>query len=296
MNSIRLSAEAVPVTMTTTGYILDKAPDGSTVVYSITPDISASLQRVSITGGSPPFSASFAATALNKQIITYTPSVPGSPYFNSFDTLTGTWSGPGLLNNGNGTNPTSTPTPGPKAPIGAIIGGAVGGVIVIALLVFLFVRHRRRDQQKAVEGSAIVVQHMDLTDKSNGNQSGQVPQMQQVQYYQPYEQHHDTSYVHPPPPPPVNPNAATSFEAYRPMSMEEATEYSSPYVSPSSYRDSIATSVATPNLEHTYAKPQLSSYGGTVPQSPQLYHQQEAANPRSPQSTPSASLAPTETR
>ncbi|KAF9150666.1 hypothetical protein BG015_007512 [Linnemannia schmuckeri] len=102
MNSIKLTEEAVPVTMTITGYILDKAADGSTVVYSITPVTSTSLQRVDVKGGSPSFSKSYAATALNKQIITYSPSVSGNSTFNSFETATQTWSGAGLMNNGGG--------------------------------------------------------------------------------------------------------------------------------------------------------------------------------------------------
>ncbi|KAG9064219.1 hypothetical protein KI688_003407 [Linnemannia hyalina] len=118
--------------------MIDKfAPDNSTVIYAITPGRSSSLQRVDIKGGSPPFSKSYAATALNKQIITYTPSVSDNPAFNSFDTTAQAWGGPGLMSNdggGGGDNPTTPESSG--TPIGAIVGGAIGGLVVFALVIF----------------------------------------------------------------------------------------------------------------------------------------------------------------
>ncbi|KAF9143457.1 hypothetical protein BGX30_000432 [Mortierella sp. GBA39] len=149
MNSVKLTEEAGPVTMTTTRYILDKAPGNSTVIYAINPGTSSSLQRVDIKGGSPPFSKSYAATALNKQIVTYTPSVSGNPAFNSFVTTTQAWSGPGLMRNGGGGgggNPTTPESSG--TPIGVIVGGAVGGLVAFALVIFFGVRRRRRSRQQ----------------------------------------------------------------------------------------------------------------------------------------------------
>ncbi|KAG0296453.1 hypothetical protein BGZ96_009406 [Linnemannia gamsii] len=102
LNGVSLTMDAVPVTMANIGYILDKGSDGSTVVYSIIPDQSSMLHRVSTAGG-PPFSPFMAATALNKQIVTYSSnsnSPLGSltgPTLNIFDTVTGIWSGPGLM-------------------------------------------------------------------------------------------------------------------------------------------------------------------------------------------------------
>ncbi|KAH7049824.1 hypothetical protein BKA57DRAFT_461309 [Linnemannia elongata] len=303
MNSIKLTDEAVPVTMTTTGYILDKAPDNSTVIYAITPETSSSLQRVDTKGGSPPFSKSYAATALNKQIVTYTPSVSGNPTINSFDTTTQTWSGPGLMNN----NITTAEPSG--VPIGAIIGGAVGGLLVIALAIIFCVRHRRKSQLQQQKPTAPAITESLESGRYEGprtanvaggggdfgvqkDQLQEMSQMQQIYYYQPqtYEQvqgHYPPSpatfFI--PPPPPVNPNAVKSFEVYRPTSIDEApsesnsTPYGSLYISPSpnAYRVSTVSAQTTPVVsaaevaavattgspEHSYAKSRVSSYGGS---------------------------------
>ncbi|KAG0275046.1 hypothetical protein BGZ95_009244, partial [Linnemannia exigua] len=150
MNGITLSADAVSVTMEGTGYILDKAKDGdATVLYSITPGVSTTLQPVSIKGNAPAFLPSVSATVMNKQIVIYSAPVGGTPYFNSFDTATQTWGGSNLISKpGTGPNGQTgqTGTNGeiePKSNIGAIVGGVVGALVVIALGVFLFVRRRR---------------------------------------------------------------------------------------------------------------------------------------------------------
>ncbi|KAF9142782.1 hypothetical protein BG015_000666 [Linnemannia schmuckeri] len=147
LNGVTLTMDAVPVTMANTGYILDKGSDGSTVVYSITPDQSSMLHRISLAGG-PPFSPFMVATALNKQIVTYSSnnSPLGSmtgPILNIFDTITGTWSGPGLMD---GFSPSSTaglypgynqPPQQQEVPLGAIVGGAIGGLVVLTFSFFL---------------------------------------------------------------------------------------------------------------------------------------------------------------
>ncbi|KAF8930525.1 MCM DNA helicase complex subunit [Haplosporangium gracile] len=142
MNGIMLSPDAVSVTMDDTGYILDKVKDANTMVlYSITPGISSTLQKVTNNGGVPVFFPSIAVTALNKQIVVYSAPPGGISYFNSFDTTTGSWGGVNLI------------TASKKAPLGAIIGGAVGGLLVIALLVFLSIRHRNNQRCKATAAS-----------------------------------------------------------------------------------------------------------------------------------------------
>ncbi|KAF9088036.1 hypothetical protein BGX23_007682 [Mortierella sp. AD031] len=152
MSGITLSADAVPITMETTGYILDKAADGSTAIYSITPSQSTTLQRVTRTGGAPPFSASMVAVAMSKEIVTYSMVNTTTAYFNIFDTTTGAWTGPGLIgvpgsstDGGGGSN---------KAPLGAIIGGVVGGIVVIALVAFLFIRQRRSKRKSAAKNAS----------------------------------------------------------------------------------------------------------------------------------------------
>ncbi|KAF8977819.1 hypothetical protein BGZ46_007096 [Entomortierella lignicola] len=184
MNGNTLSTQSIPLTMIGVGYFLDMAPDGSTVLYSINPGQSPKLQRVSIQGSVPPFSPSMAATVMNTQIITYGASSSGAATttFNAFDTVAGSWSGPGLVaayvpsttskgisqpsptnggDSGNGSSKSSS------TPIGAIVGGIVGGLVVIALIAFFFVRRNRRNSTKAAALSA------------NNVNNGVTPQLQQ---------------------------------------------------------------------------------------------------------------------
>ncbi|KAG0073473.1 hypothetical protein BGZ90_011547 [Linnemannia elongata] len=145
MNGIVLSSDAVSVTMGDTGYILDKSKDANTIVlYSITPGSSSTLQKVSNNGDAPAFFPSIAVAALNKQIVVYSAPPGGTPYFNSFDTTTGTWGGINLIH---------APGPSGSKSVGAIIGGVVGGLLVIALLAFLFFRRRNNRRRKAAAAS-----------------------------------------------------------------------------------------------------------------------------------------------
>ncbi|KAG0038706.1 hypothetical protein BGZ82_011101 [Podila clonocystis] len=161
MNGIKLTTSAVPVTMYSIAYIIDQAPDGSTVLYTINPGYFPKLQRVSVQGNVPPFSPSIAATALNSQIVVYRTSSSGvsTSSLNSFDTVRGTWSGPSLIEV---YVPSSFPS---EAPLGAIIGGVVGGLVVIALAIGFFVYRRRQ----------------------NNRRQDTVPQQQQWLYHQPLE-------------------------------------------------------------------------------------------------------------
>ncbi|KAF9917509.1 hypothetical protein BX616_000768 [Lobosporangium transversale] len=160
MNGIKLTKDAIPITMASVAYILDRALDGSCVLYTLNPSQSMQLQRVPIKGDVPPFSASIAATILNSRIVIYGASsgTTATSRFNAFDTVDGTWSGPGLVKvnvtPSNGSTPSGgqpAPTsispsgdPDKGAPLGAIIGGVVGGLVLIALVAFLAIRHRRK--------------------------------------------------------------------------------------------------------------------------------------------------------
>ncbi|KAG0215027.1 hypothetical protein BGX33_001587 [Mortierella sp. NVP41] len=139
MNGIFLTKEAIPVTMTSTGYILDKAPDGSTVVYSITPNVSTALNRVPQSGNTLRFSPNMATAALKKQILIYSVSPEGISYFNIFDPDRGIWSGGGLISSKAiaGDDPATVPI---KLPLGIIIGGVIGGLVVIGIASMLIVR------------------------------------------------------------------------------------------------------------------------------------------------------------
>ncbi|KAG0275044.1 hypothetical protein BGZ95_009242 [Linnemannia exigua] len=248
MNEIKLTADAIPVTLANTGLIVDKALDGSTVVYSINPDESATLNQITSTGGSPPFSAAMALTALNKHIITYTPSIEGVPVFNSFDTTTGIWSGPGLMNGG-GT------APGSSVSLAAIIGGTMGALLLIALVVLLIFRRlrHRQAQQKSTKDASVGHQDNNADQFDSGDDQAKFPlyqiHQQQPGQHQLYNQQqpgqdlfsrplflHEQSYyqtpapfqpqpiqemylksplIFVPPPPPVNVNALVSYEPYQ---------------------------------------------------------------------------------
>ncbi|KAG0208390.1 hypothetical protein BGX33_006305 [Mortierella sp. NVP41] len=245
MNGISLSSDAIPVTMGSTGYILDKAKDGiSTVIYSITPGTSFALREVVNKGPSPPFLPSMAAAALNQRIITYTAPDGSNAYFNSFDTRVGTWGGPGLVS-------------GTKASLGAIIGGVIGGLVVVAIAVVFFVRCRRHKAYASTESPepSKPTDNLDWTEQ----EQGQVEQ----------EYHHPPSFI--PPPPPVNKDADVSHRVYRTMSTEsdltvlDPSVYCPSYVSPTSYRDSCMTTVIP---EYSYVEPRKSS-SSARPLSPQ---------------------------
>ncbi|KAF9900216.1 hypothetical protein BX616_002653 [Lobosporangium transversale] len=161
-DGIALTNSAISLTMTGVGYILDKALDGATVLYSINPSQSNKLQYVSVPGNVPTFSASMVAAAVGSRIITYSAGNNGAVVFNSFDTASGAWSGPGLRKASppptrSDTTSPSKPSDGgntensSKAPLGAIIGGVVGGLVLIALIAFFAIRRRPK---KSTEISA----------------------------------------------------------------------------------------------------------------------------------------------
>ncbi|KAF9536341.1 hypothetical protein EC957_011321 [Mortierella hygrophila] len=154
MNGIKLTTSAVPVTMYSIAYIIDQAPDGSTVLYTINPGYFPKLERVSVQGNVLPFSPSITATALNSQIVVYRASSSGVPTssLNSFDTVEGTWSGPGLI---------KVPPSPSEAPIGAIVGGIVGGLVVIGFSIGFFVYRRRQNNREQNTASVHSLQ-MDL--------------------------------------------------------------------------------------------------------------------------------------
>ncbi|KAF8935763.1 hypothetical protein EDD21DRAFT_364745 [Dissophora ornata] len=206
MGGFTLTSNAVPITMASVAYILDQAPDGSTVMYTINPSQTAKLQRVSVQGNVPSFSASLAATTLNSQIVIYTAGTTAA-IFNAFDTVAGSWSGSGLVtpyvypttsSSSSGSSQTSPSSSSKdsssKAPIGAIIGGVVGGLVVIALVAFLFIRHRRRNNgasaatatPAAALGTGAVAPPMSAYDsnaKNEGYAVAPAPVLQQT--YQP---------------------------------------------------------------------------------------------------------------
>ncbi|KAG0208387.1 hypothetical protein BGX33_006302 [Mortierella sp. NVP41] len=164
MNWITLTKEAIPVTLTTTGYILDKALDASTVVYSINPNISTTLNRAPQSGDTLCFSANMAAATLNKQVPTYSVSPEGTSYFNTFVPTSGMWSGNGLISSKavGRDGPVTAPM---KTSLGTIVGGVLGGLAAIGSAMFFATWYRRRRNRKADVSSSTARQHKekDLT-------------------------------------------------------------------------------------------------------------------------------------
>ncbi|KAF9271891.1 hypothetical protein BGZ68_002938 [Mortierella alpina] len=160
MGGITLTTNAITATMNSVGYILDKAADGSTVLYSINPANSTLLQRVAVPGNVPTFSSNIVATAMGAKVIIYGSSASGAPKFNSFDTVSGSWSGPGLVKPASSPPPTySSGSDSSKTPVGAIIGGVVGGLVVIALVAFLYIRHRRKTTHAGPAATVVPAQN-----------------------------------------------------------------------------------------------------------------------------------------
>ncbi|KAK5798911.1 hypothetical protein F5H01DRAFT_418480 [Linnemannia elongata] len=301
MNGITLSPNAIPITMGSVAYILDKEANGTTAIYTLNPSASSTLARVYKTGDSLPFSNNMAAAALNNQLLTYSVNKTGAN-INTFDLATKTWSGSGLIK-------MVDPNPKSSVPLGAIIGGAVGGLLVIALAIFLCIRCRRPRPRPSAEKTATGAELAPLSPemtKINGSDQGLGHQQQQQVQYVPYDQgqvqyiqvqtpygqaqgqglvHYDQGYIPynpayerpssfiPPPPQQQlteNQSLNATYKNYQPI-MEEAggspvasTVHSSSYVTPASYRDSAALQEGSP--ESTHIKPLRASVSQQAPQ------------------------------
>ncbi|KAK3835203.1 MAG: hypothetical protein JOS17DRAFT_560883 [Linnemannia elongata] len=322
MNGITLSPNAIPITMGSVAYILDKEANGTTAIYTINPGASSALARVYKTGDSLPFSNNMAAAALNNQLLTYSVNKTGAN-INTFDLTTKTWSGSGLII-------AVDPNPTSSVPLGAIIGGVVGGLLVTALAIFLCIRYRRSrprlSAEKTATGAGFVPLSPEMTDILSDQGVGQHQQQQVI--YVPYDQGHvqyvqvqtpygkeqeqgqmqyDQGYIpydpanerpsfNPPPPPSQHPTNNQSqneaYKTYQPI-MEEAggspvastTVHSTSYVSPASYRDSATLQQESP--ESTRVKSQKTPVSQQGPQFiPAGYV--AGAETRSPHSVPNS--------
>ncbi|KAF9550518.1 hypothetical protein EC957_000192 [Mortierella hygrophila] len=260
MSGIALTANAIPVTMKDTAYILDQGSDGSTIVHYLQPGKSSALNTLAIKGQVPRFSNLLTATALDTRIVTYSSYNNLSPTFNSLDTTTGTWSGPGLINSTIGGGGTSPYSPGggdsssssgdganggggdsKSLPIGAIVGGVVGGLVVIALVAFLFIRNQRQKNAVPVEpkpadtntnsqdpnqhGSLMQVQH-NYTQQQHQQQPQLYDPRQQYIYQQQQlqEQQQQGLYQISQQQQPYNHNQATSQQVYIPPQQQQVQQ------------------------------------------------------------------------
>ncbi|KAG0346578.1 hypothetical protein BG004_001379 [Podila humilis] len=156
MNGIVLTSNVFSVNMGDIGYLLDMAPDNTTLIYSITPSSSPKLIRVIATGNVPSFSTAMAATALGNKLVVYGSSgTPGAylPTFNAFDTGLKSWSGRGLIQTTYTPPPPSETSPDKKTSIGGIVGGVGGALVVVALVAFFVIRRRRHMDRKLSAGT-----------------------------------------------------------------------------------------------------------------------------------------------
>ncbi|KAF9161558.1 hypothetical protein BGX21_002126 [Mortierella sp. AD011] len=281
MSGYSLSKLAVPVTMLGVGYILDRAPDGSTMLYSIAPSQSAKLQFVPVSGNVPSFSSNMAAAAVGSKIVIYGTSNNGAISFNSFDPVTSSWTGPGLVKAYNPPSQTSNPlssSQGSKTNVAAIAGGVVGGLVVIALVAFLFFRSRRnsrttqanappayQDPGKVPNPASVPLMDQDYT------QQQQIQQVQMQQQYNPHQSYiPQTQSTYTSQPIPVQQQASPVF--FQPQSqLQPLPQESYSYVPP--------TSVPQLQQQPMIFQPQTSE---TNPQS--NYGQVSYATPQTPAS------------
>ncbi|KAF8936269.1 hypothetical protein BGZ47_009577 [Haplosporangium gracile] len=157
MSNITFTNDAIPISSNAGAYILDKASDNSTAIYYINPRQSAVLQQVIVSGQAPAFIASMVVTATPTQIVLYSIQ-SGEPRFSVFDLTTKTWTSSNVVNPIDGGSLTpgngGLDASGSKVPLGAVVGGVFGALVLIALAIFLIVRHRRRRASSSSSSSS----------------------------------------------------------------------------------------------------------------------------------------------
>lgn len=212
-----------------------------------------------------------AAAAVSQTIVTYTSPLGASAYFNSFDTISRTWTGQNLV--------TPLAASGKSSPVGAIIGGVLGGLVTIAIVIIFFLRRRRQNERKPLktpEPEVGTIIATSATDDIDG------PGLGYVQYAPSYPL--PPSFI--PPPPPFSSENDNSImkdcdpahHAYCSLSAESdltvldpTNPYCPSYVSPSSYRDSQTTQTSymvpkSPEMRHVRPRKSSSSLRPNSPQ------------------------------
>ncbi|KAF9537082.1 hypothetical protein EC957_008876 [Mortierella hygrophila] len=315
MSEISLTVDAIPITMGTTAYILDKADNGTTVIYSINPSTSTTLNRVYNTGDSLQFTNNMAAAALNNQLLTYSVN-RNVASFNVFDVATSSWSGAGLVS-APVSGPTSSPTAATSSPtsMGAIAASAVGGLFLIAIAVLLFVRCRRRRQrqnrQKCMERTDFAHLQGPEANMYNGGAAPQRHAQYDIQGYIQYEQgyvpYDPQEYQHLPqnqhpsspfiPPPPFNQGGVDdlpSCKVPQPIStgsssVDSSLVRDSSYISPTSYRESFSFAPKSIDSALAISESEGRSSFGQIPQYVPSVVGGAGSEVRSPQMVPSTS-------
>ncbi|KAF9111014.1 hypothetical protein BGX27_005520 [Mortierella sp. AM989] len=165
MNSNSLTADAIPVTSTFAAIILDKSPEGTISIFSIDSRTSTyKLVQSLVSSPSPLFLENQSITTLNSKILVYGGIDEKGVISNSvhiFDVISGTWSGPGLV------DPKLTAVPQGKygGLSVVVIGGIAVGVGVLIAIVCILVWQARR--KKAKQLGIHKQQELDSIDKNN---------------------------------------------------------------------------------------------------------------------------------
>ncbi|KAI1291524.1 hypothetical protein EDD11_008858 [Mortierella claussenii] len=147
-----LSSDAVPVTSSFAAFILDKGPGGTISVYSIDPRSSSySLVQSLVSTMAPLFLTGQSITSLNSKIVVLgghladgSGTVTNSLHV--FDVISGTWSGPGLVDPASSAGKTR-----PGGLGGGVIGGIVAAVLVLVVAVCFAIWRIRGNKEKKVK-------------------------------------------------------------------------------------------------------------------------------------------------
>ncbi|KAG0223447.1 hypothetical protein BGW42_005899 [Actinomortierella wolfii] len=187
MNGIQLSSEAISITMGSVGYIADRAMDGTTVLYSISPDSKSTpkLTCVPVNGKVPRFLPGRACTVMSSnKLLLFGGIWSNNPtsIFNIFDTSSLSWSGPYLED--------PEPPETTKPNIGAIVGGITAAVLVLVLALFLYRRFCRKEH-------IVVIPTGDPEDRSSKDRQPSVV-MTEVVVHQPQHQYQRVGSVYEP--------------------------------------------------------------------------------------------------
>ncbi|KAG0363131.1 hypothetical protein BGX24_004966, partial [Mortierella sp. AD032] len=141
MNSNTLTVDAVPVTSAFAAFILDKSDQGVVSVYSIDPRLSTlTLNRTPVKGFSPIFQPTQSFTSLNSRIVVYGGAVPNAIHI--FDVISGTWTGPALVDPS-----AATAAPNTNSSSMGIIGGIAAAAVVLLIVAGLVVWRIRRSRR-----------------------------------------------------------------------------------------------------------------------------------------------------
>ncbi|KAF9155151.1 hypothetical protein BG015_010854 [Linnemannia schmuckeri] len=159
MNNNTLTVDAVPVTTAFAAFIMDKSDQGVVTVYSIDPRIpTLTLTRTHVKGFSPLFHVTQSFTSLNSRIVVYGGAVSNAIHI--FDVISGTWTGPALV------DPSAVTAVPPSSGLGmGVIGGIAAAAVVILIVTGMAIwRIRRRRSSSRTTQSKTTVDNIPFND------------------------------------------------------------------------------------------------------------------------------------